>query len=531
MIKLLIVDDEVEIRKGIRNKIDWQGNGIIVCGEAANGSEAINVINEVRPDVLLVDIRMPVMNGLELVEYLSANNPDIKSVILSGHDDFSYAQKALKLGACDYLLKPCMPSQILETVLRVKTSIEINNSVKEMYSNLRIQLNEALPLLKEKFLTRLIKGEQRDLTNTQEKLRLFKINLDINNIAVALIRMDEIQSLSLKYSNEDLELMKFAVKNISGEILSKQLKCEVFESNDDVVAVINTPDSTRLLPFLNEIKDSIRNLLRFSVSVGLGKSHGDIGSTSLSYIEAVKAVETRFFLGEDIVVSYSDIQEIDNEENTYPINEERNILKCVNSGNIDELESNLNRFFTVLSSGNSSKGSHMKSALALLLSLYHYCIEKGINTDEIFGQGFSCFDELLSLNSIDRLKAKLLNNVKAVVNYTNAKKGSNKIVDSAVKYIDKNYANDLNLETVAKVVYITPTYLSFLFKQCLGISFVDYLNKTRIAKACELLKDLRMKTYEISSAVGYGDDKYFSYVFKKYVGITPTQYREQLNIK
>lgn len=93
MIKLLIVDGEVEIRKGIRNKIDWQGNGIIVCGEAANGREAINVINGFRPDVLLVDIRMPVMNGLELVEYLSANNPDIKSVILSGHDDFSYARK------------------------------------------------------------------------------------------------------------------------------------------------------------------------------------------------------------------------------------------------------------------------------------------------------------------------------------------------------------------------------------------------------------------------------------------------------
>ena len=529
MIKLLIVDDEAEIRKGIKNKIQWEENGVIVCGEAENGLEAIEMINRLHPDILLVDIRMPVMNGLELIEYISSYNPDIKSVILSGHDDFSYAQKALKLGARDYLLKPCMPAQILETVLKVKAEIESFNTTREMLDKMKVQLNEALPLLKEKLLTRLVKGEINDLQYIREKFELFKVNLDVKNAAVALIRMDEMQLIAKNYGSEDIELMKFAIKNIIEEILSGIIKCEVFENNDDVAVMLNTGNSAEIMPFLNKIKDSIKNKLGLCVSVGIGNSYEDLENVHLSYIEAVKAVETRFFLGEDIVVCYSDIQDMDKEESPYPIKEEKIILDSLSSGNIDKLEANLNRFFDNLLSGTYSKGSHIKSALALHLSLYHYCIEKGINTDEVFGQGFSRLDELLKLNSLERLKTMLLNDIKSIVEYSAAKKKSNMLVDLAVKYIDKNYSADLSLETVAKEVFITPTYLSFLFKQCLGISFVDYLNKTRITKSCELLKDLRMKTYEISSSVGYKDEKYFSFVFKKYMGITPTQYREQLH--
>jgi two-component system, response regulator YesN len=526
MIKLLIVDDEIEIRNGIRNKIDWEGNDIVVCGEAGNGNEALSIINEVHPDVLLVDVRMPKMNGLELVEYLSVNKPEIKSIILSGHDDFSYAQRALKLGAFDYLLKPCLPNQILETILKAKTSIEKSNITKEMYSNLKIKLNEALPLLKEKFLISLIKGEQRSLHNIQEKFDFLKINLKINNTALILMRFDNVEVCSRNYSYNDYELLKFAIKNISEELLTACFLCEVFENNDDIVVIINLQNCSEVLPHLNSIKMNIKNLLNLDISIGLGKWYSDICKIGNSYSEAVKAVETRFFLDEDVIVDYEDIKDMDREENLYPINEEKIILNCINTRNAEDIEENLNRFFEVLLSGKSSKDLHMKSALALLLSIYHLCIEKGISTEEIFGQDFSCFDDFLKTKSMGQLKAMLLSNIKAIINYTDSKKCNNKTVTAVIKYIDANYMKGLSLEILAKEVFISPTYLSYLFKQCQGISFVDYLNKVRLVKASELLKSSNMKTYEVSSAVGYSDEKYFSYVFKKYTGMTPAQYRD-----
>jgi two-component system response regulator YesN len=118
--KLLIVEDEIEIRNGIKNVIDWTSNNIIICGTAENGKEALKLINDLEPDIMLLDIRMPVMNGLEVLKHLTEINSNVKSIILSGYDDFSYVQQALQLGVCDYLLKPCEPNEILSTVLRVK---------------------------------------------------------------------------------------------------------------------------------------------------------------------------------------------------------------------------------------------------------------------------------------------------------------------------------------------------------------------------------------------------------------------------
>lgn len=526
MIKLMIVDDEIEIRKGISNKINWAGNGILVCGEAGNGREAIPIINETHPDILLVDVRMPIMNGLELVEYLSENRPDIKSIILSGFDDFSYARQALRLGVSEYLLKPCLPDQILETVLKVKTLVEKSNATKEMYNSLKIKLNEALPLLKEKFLVRLIKGEQKNLFNLQEKFNFFKINLQPSNFAVVLICIDEPDTYYQQNNYDDFELIKFALKNITEEVLVNHFQLEVFESDDDIVAIINLENPSDVLPHLNDLKNHIKNFLKLNVTVGLGKPYSDIYSIGLSYEEAFKAVEMRFFLEEDVVISYEDIKQNDNTENIYPINEEKDIINCLNIGKT-EVENSLNNFFHALHSVNSIKNAHIKASIALLFSLYHFCIEKGIATEEIFGQDFSLLDEITKLSSIERLKARLLGIINTIMGYINARKGNNKIVESAIKYINTNFMNSLSLEIVAKEVFITPSYLSFLFKQYLGISFVEYLNKARISKASELLKNSNLKTYEISSKVGYSDEKYFSYVFKKYTGMTTTQYREE----
>lgn len=261
MLKLLIADDEEDIRKGIRNNVDWEANGIIICGEAEDGDEALGIIKEKNPDILIIDIRMPGTNGLEVLEAIYTSRRSIRSIILSGYDDFTYAQKAIKLGASDYLLKPCRSKDILESVLKIKAKIEAEKE------------------------------------RTQS----------------------------------------------TGQSNGKQIE-------------VNTT----------------------------------VSGTS----DTINTVKT-----------------------------------------------------------------------------------------------------------------------------------GNKVISCALKFIEENFEKDLTLEMVSQKVFVNPKYLSTLFKQVVGENFVDYIQKVRVEKACELLKDISLKTYEVAYKVGYIDDKYFCQIFKKIKGITPGQYR------
>ena len=206
MIRLMIVDDEEEIRNGIQNVIQWEANDIIVCGEAANGKEALKLIEELSPDVLLLDIRMPVMGGIELLETIASKNLPVKSIILSGYDDFSYAQNALKLGASDYLLKPCRPEEIIKTVLKVKNIIEDENKKKEAYSHLKAEFNKVLPVLKEKYLAKLLYPGNKPSEKLAEIFELYHINIRIDSVMSIIIRIDDFQIFSEGNTYADIEL-------------------------------------------------------------------------------------------------------------------------------------------------------------------------------------------------------------------------------------------------------------------------------------------------------------------------------------
>jgi len=529
MVRLLIVDDEEEIRTGIRDLIDWETNGIQVCGEASSGMEALKCVDETEPDIMLVDIRMPIMSGLEVIESLSSGKQHIKTIILSGFDDFLYAQKALKLGTFDYLLKPCRPEEILDTVLKAKALIEAERKKKEVLSRYKLQLSESLPILKEKFLTRLVKGEYKYIGNIKTKFEFFKMGIHPGNIKVGIVRIDDYFSMLNRFSNEDMELMKFAVKNITGELIGSRFNCDVFESNDDIIAIINIDEEQKssFQSILDEIRQKIKSFLGFAVSIGVGNYYSSIDDLQHSYDEALEALEIRFFSGEDCVIHYEDISCFEEMKNSFPLIEERDILNCIKFGNEKNLHLQFEAFFSEISSKSNSKEHFLKSGMALLFSIYHLCIEKGIDTDEFWGQ-YSPFDEIAKLDTVGKLKAKLWDIVKFAYDKFNNKKNSNKLIELATKFIKQNYYKDIGLDTVAHEIYITPGYVSLLFKQSLGTNFVDYLHKTRIEKACEILKDIRLKTYEVSTSVGYNDEKYFTQIFKKYTGMTPTQYRDTL---
>jgi two-component system response regulator YesN len=528
MIHLMIVDDEERARNGIRTLIDWPNHGINIAAEARDGAEALEMLGEHQVDILLTDIRMPEMDGLMLIEKVAGKYPHIKCVIMSGYDEFEYAKKALAIGASDYLLKPSRRQEILDTVLKLKTVIEEEKKQVIMLEQLHAGFRESYPLLKEKTLSRLVTTDNPPYDRLLDNLHMNGFGFPHLFFGVIILQIDNFHLIQRKFSNEDIELYKYGLKNIVEETLSASRKCAAFEYQDDIISIINTEEWTEteaLMPCIEIVQHNIKKYLGFSVSIGIGSFDKDIGHLKTSYREAMRALDLKVFIGTEQIVDYKETVDDDPIFTSYPLSQERAILQAVMNGDHTAILTKLNEFNEALKPESTSKEHVLKSTLALVFALYRFCIEKNINTDEVFGQNLAGLTHIVEHSSMDYIVQSLSDTLIRVNEQLNAKKNNNKMFQSILEYIRQNFHKDINRETVAREVFITPGYLSLLFKQELKSNFLDYLHKIRIDKACEQLNNRSLKISDIAHDVGYNDEKYFFQVFKKYVGMTPTQYR------
>ncbi len=531
MINLMIVDDEERARLGIRRLIDWESHGVSIVGEAADGAEALDLMRLTPVDILLTDIRMPVMDGLRLIEQVAVEYPHVKCVIMSGFDEFSYARKAMALGAKDYLLKPSRRQEILDMVLKLIADIEEERLQSRNLENLKHGFRESIPLLKEKTLSRLVLAEDQPYNRLLDTLHMNGLDFPYLFFGTVVLQIDNFQALQQKYTNEDIELYKYGLKNITEEVLSEFFHCVAFEYQDIIIAILNTEEWLSiedLTPHVETVQQSVNSYLKFSVSVGIGSFDKQVTHIRNSYMEALKALETRYFLGEGKIVGFMDAVD-DDSQTSYPLKEEKAILQAVISGDGTEIRTRLNEFHRALKPESTSKDHVLKSTFAFLFALYRFCIEKNLNTNEVFGHNLTELTHILAHSSTDYILQALSETLLRISEQLNAKKNSNKLFQSALDYIELNYRKDISRETVASEVYITPGYLSLLFKQNLKTNFLEYLHKIRIEQACIRLRDKGLRIGDIAHEVGYNDEKYFFQVFKKYTGMTPNQFRSYLD--
>jgi two-component system, response regulator YesN len=531
MYKLLIVDDEAEVREGLRTIIDWESNEITLCGEADNGVDALELIYQTSPDIVIMDIRMPVLDGLELLARISHNNISIKCIILSGYDDFYYAQKAIDLKAANYLLKPCRPNDILDAVLKAKTQLEQERQQEALFQKFEQQFLESLPTLKDKLLREIIYGKSMDYNKVESKVNLYNINLPLKNLLVALIRIDTITNLYNERGDLGVETLKIAIAQLACSSLSEHCYNEVFQNGEDIVVIISPMQQTvqmnKVLSFMELLRNSISDTLNITVTLGIGNFAENLERLWISYKEAVSAVEAKFFLGENRIIVFNDIILPNSQKTSYPLNEELAIINCLRTGNGATIEEKVQVFYKCLhQDGNPSKEYLQRATVALLGSIFKFCIENNISTSSIMDEELKFFESIQKCETNNELQKRIVFITKGVIDKLAEREKINKLVKSAIDIIYSNYSSDITLDCIAKQVYITPGYLSQLFKQETGINFLDFLNQHRIQKAKGYLTSSFLKNYEISAKVGFNDEKYFSQVFKRYSGLTPTQYRD-----
>ncbi len=535
MYRLLIVDDEVEIVEGLKTLIDWERHGIELCGDAGNGAAAFAMIQELSPDIIIMDIRMPVISGLELLEKISAHNIKIKSIILSGYDDFYYAQTAINLKAANYLLKPCRPDDILGAVLKVTAILDAEKSQEMILYNYKQQFQENLPVLKEKLLREIIHGRQIDRQILSSKMQLYDVNIPAENLLVNLIQIDLINSLYEKHGSLDVEAMKMAITHMVYSAYSPDFHNEILQNGEDIIVVLSPRQQfdslNKLINCAEAVREQIQQSLPITATIGIGSLVAGIEDLWISYKEAGSAVEAKFYLGDNRVIVFSDIALTNFQTATYPLNEELAIINCLRTGNNAAIKGKVESFYQNLNiSGIPSKKYLQRATVALIGRIYQFCLENNLDTSSILGEEFKFFTSIEACETKMELQEKIIFVLNTVLNKAAEKEKTNILIKYAIDFIKDNHFKDITLDTVAKQIFITPGYLSQLFKQETGINFLEYLNQYRIQKAKELLKNPFLKNYEISNKVGFGDEKYFSQVFKRYTGLTPTQYKESSNI-
>ncbi|QAA30991.1 response regulator [Clostridium manihotivorum] len=515
MYKLFLVDDEIELIEGLKELVDWERNNIQICGEANNGIDALEKILTLKPDIVIMDIRMPKMSGLELLEKIYSKGLSIKCIILSGYDDFSYAKQALNLSAYNYLLKPCRPSEILEAVLDAK-----NKLIEERSKEKIIQAN----MLKELIL--------KPFSNTETNDSIFISSFDYANLQVIILSIDHSTVIYNLFDNKDIDFLKESIKNITIETLDCLNIVNLFEEDSSLVLLIapsssllsEAPVSTTLL----KLKDLIRSSLGFSITIAVGTSVNKLEALNLSYSSCKKALEYKFFLGEGNIIYADNISHYNTASNPYPLDEELKLMSYLRTGSIDDIHSILERFYSRLCQGGIPRKKNIQSySLSLLGSINKFCIESDIDINSISKLG-SPFDVILQCETINELKNQLEIIISNIFDRINSTNKNNSLVKLALDFITKNYDKDITLETVAKEIHFTPGYVSQLFKQETGVNFLEFLHKYRIEKSKALLKNKLLKNYEVAYMVGYTNEKHFSKTFKRYTGLTPSQYKSSI---
>lgn len=534
MFKLIIVDDEKVVRDGLKRTIQWEEHGFELVGDYKNGLEALDDIDKVKPDLILSDICMPMMDGLELCEQVAAHYPFIKTVILTGHDDFDYAQRALRLKVEDFILKPITSHETRQMLDKIKRTMDEEQQLREDFNLLYNQLNQSLPLLRERFLERMVVTgiSQREMA---ERLAYFKLPPLGPCFLTLIFDIDDFGERASESSEPDTELLRFAVFNILEEIVRRESGFIFRTREERMVVVISGERNEDALygegfRIVEEARQYIEKFLKFTVTVGIGRVYDSPDMLPRSYQSALSALDYRLLLGKNRIISISDVEGHNANILTYSADWDRQLASLVKIGSKQEAKSLIEQIIADLKRSRLSIDSCYLQIVKVVVSLLNTIQELGVG-EGIFGADQRIvLTDVYKYKTLDEIRDWLQSIVQAAMTAVsdNRRQVTDTQMIQAVDYIHRHYSNEkLSLQDMCRHVLMSTSYFSLVFKQFTGETFVEFLTRVRMEHAKALLQHSTLKLYEIASKVGYADPNYFSLLFKKVAGITPREYREK----
>lgn len=534
MYRVLIVDDESSVRSGLRDCVDWEALGLEIAGEAEDGEIALPLAASASVHIVLTDVRMPHMDGIALAQKLRETHPSVKVILISGFGDVDYLKSALKLEAVDYILKPVRLQELNEVLSRVVRILQEEDAARQSWLDQQMKLNQSIPLLRERYLTTLVVDGIKSRDSLEEKFQLLNIQLpvEVEQLGVFVIRVDDFSAASHEMTERDKQMLSFALLNISEDIIKQAYGGHAFESKPgEYVGLVHfgsDQEEERLFTIIQECRTQINLLLKRNVTIGIGSTVHDWFSLPDAYRIAAEAAEHRWFLGKNQIITMDSLAGPPGSHHSALQLDVRSCISVLKSPGWPTVTRFLDDAF-----GQGKEAAPVPYGRIICMYMIIACsellLELDISVGALHQSERHFMNRLPAIETVAELKQTLLDHVRLTYDVIADKRErkTRNVVTLIKDYIEERYAKELTIAEIASSVYLTTTYICLLFKQETGMTINDYVIEVRLREAKRLLSDPSNKTYDICYAVGYKDPSYFSKLFKKHTGFTPSEFRER----
>ncbi len=516
MYKVLLVDDERIILDGISQTIEWEQLDCRLVGTARNGISALQEIEEERPDIVITDIKMPGMNGLELVEKVHAFDPTIKFIMLSGFNEFEYAQSAMEYGVRHYLLKPCNEGKIMNALSEMIAEIAQDEEQAQFVRQMKEGLEKAVPHARAQLLKEFVTNKTYGKRDWEAYHKLIDFELVDRTVRLILFQPE---------GQFDFEHM-YAVQNIAEELLGIPVLSTTI--GDRVLMLVEDQTPQELLQEkLDKIRSAYVQYYKTDLTIALSEAD-DIAAARRLYKETLECLNHRFYLGEGGLITKRDITlAAEDQESKDFVYDEEQLILLIKSGRSEDAAGKLEEFFATLAEWRLDIPVTRSYVIQLFLSIIR------LGDADQMEHNMKRLSELMVMNTLTMLQDFMMQITEEVTLcfYERNKNKHYAIVRQVQDIIDQNLGrSSLSLNWIAsEVLYMNADYLGKLFKKETGEKFTHYLTRKRVERAIDILQENPdMKIFELADLSGFGDHpQYFSQVFKKQTGYTPSEYKRE----
>lgn len=531
MYKIALIDDEDIVREGMKDLIPWKELGLELVGDSEDGEDALELIKTLRPHIILLDINMPRINGLELAKIVRETYPEIKIVFITGYDEFSYVKSALKIGVEDYVLKPISKLEMIEILNKIVMKIDHEKKQQEEVKSILNRVKQSIPLIQQKCLEEIL-FEGIEMSILGRRCEQANIPWKKRNYGIILLQNDN----KIEGSNGE-NLTYFAIQNIVRELIEEQISGILFEDEDKIGVLYYSDDEIKdreekYLNTIGQIKESIAQHIGVTVTIGAGKLVENISEIKYAYQGAKQVLVSSFFGRKEQII----LEEVDTgKENIVSIQTrikwENQLIETIQKGIVittvtEEICNQMKELHL------SIEGCH-----SIWEGLVGNLLKKFVQIDEtvvhIFNTPINIEEEMRTRKTLLEIKDWVDKLYMNCLNYIENQSSPNKNqIKEAMNFIEKNFhRTELSMKMVCDHIHLSPSYFSSIFKKETGLTFVQVVTEHRMEKSKELLLYSMFKTYEIAEQVGFTDPHYFSSAFKKQFGISPSEYRKQYQVK
>ena len=536
MYKILLVDDEILVRDAIRENIDWGKLDCELIGDCENGKQAVEFVKTHEVDIVLTDILMPYMDGMELSHFLHDNYPDILIVIFSGFGEFEYAKKAIQYNVSEYMLKPVTAMELTKVIGNMKEKLDSRKKEQrkmESLTQVSQDYHKNANVIRSKALDCLVKCT-RDVQVSLDELERMGITFQAASYRVAVFDIDTYSDMYQMDMDKQQEsaLMAFVLFNVGDEIVVQEKAGVVYQEGNNRVCIIFAGNRTKefsesIHRICHEIQKKVKEVIGLETSIGIGSWVRSPYELIYSYRLAAKAIDYRYLLGGNLLF---DMEEKKTDNSIFLINDLEILTESIKSGDRRLMEKTLGQIETEIKSALVEKSYACIYLQQVIRAIGNTCQSLSEEPEKIIAQRealLKAVTEQRMFSQAAALVEKYAQEVFDALQELNSSNGQRQGM-LAMDYIQKNYMDPcLSLNSICSYLNISTSYFSTIFKEMTGETFIEVLTRVRMEKAKELLENTTMKNYEIAEKVGFSDPHYFGISFKKITGKTPTEYARE----